>query len=236
MPWRDLGTKDRWQLVASALQAVATVGTFFAAVVGIWKVTPIITYQVQQQEAQAERVAQAVMPTTLLGEAVTDRFVDDAVRWWSGEVASHQRILDLTGGGLRDRKVTFELIAAGATAVAPGVVPDLLVVTATGPGSASETVKVTVNEHAMSPSQYLQRRVNQGFFAELDAATRTKVEVALQRYIYRQMVPRVPPVHVQPTMSLKQLHDEIALDQSQRVETLQHLLGLKAMLEGVIRE
>jgi hypothetical protein len=236
MPWRDLGTKDRWQLVASALQAVATVGTFFAAVVGLWKVTPIITYQVQQQEAQAERVAQAVMPSTLLGEAVTDRFVDDVVRWWSGEVASYQRIVDLTGGGPRGRKVTFELIAAGATTVAPGVVPDLLVVTATGPGSASETVKVAVNEHAMSPSQYLQRRVNQGFFAELDAATRTKVEVALQRYIYRQMVPRVPPVHVQPTMSLEQLHDEVVLDQSQRVETLQHLLGLKTMLEGVLRE
>jgi hypothetical protein len=236
MPWRDLGTKDRWQLVTSALQAVATIGTFFAAVVGIWKVTPIITYQVQQQEAQAERVEQAVVPTALFGEAVTDRFVDDAVRWWSGEVASYQRILDLTGGGQRDRKVTFEVIAAGATTVAPGVVPDLLVVTATGPGSASETVKVAVNEHAMSPAQYLQRRVNQGFFAELDAATRTKVEIALQRYIHRQMVPRVPPLHVQPAMSLAQLHDEVALDQGQRVETLQHLLGLKAMLEGVMRE
>jgi hypothetical protein len=37
-------------------------------------------------------------------------------------------------------------------------------------------------------------------------------------------------------MSLAQLHDEIAREQGQRVEALQHLLGLKAMLDTALRE
>ena len=236
MPWKDLGTKDRWQLVASALQAVATVGTFCVAVVGIWKVTPIITYQVQQQEAQAERATRTIVPP-VVGETVTDRFAGDAVSWWAAQVASYQRILDVTGPTApRASKVSFQVIVGGATTIAPGVTPDMLVVTVTGPGGEIESIKVPANEHAMSPAQYLQCRVNQGVFAELDATKRTAVEVAVQRYIHRHMVPRVPPVNVQPDMSLKQLHDEISLHQGQRVEALQHLLGLRDMLDGVMRE
>jgi len=232
MSWRELGTKEHWLLVTAAIQAAATVGTFLVAIVGIWKVTPIITYQVQQQEAQAERAAQVVA-----GDTITDRFAADAVNWWSAQVASYQRILDLTGPGApRDRKVSFEIIAGGASAIAPGVTPDLLVVTSTGRGGASETVKVPVNDHAMSPSQYLQCRVNQAVFAGLDTAKRAKVETAVERYIHRHMVPRVPAAHVESNMSPRQLHDEIALHQGQRVESLKHLLGLKEMLDGVMRE
>ena len=232
MSWKELGTKEHWLLVTAAIQAAATIGTFLVALVGIWKVTPIITYQVQQQEAQAARTAQVVA-----GDTVTDRFAADAVNWWSAQVASYQRVLDLTGARApRDRKVTFEIIAAGATAIAPGVTPDLLVVTSAGRGGASETISVPGNEHAMSPSQYLQCRVNQGVFAGLEGDKRAKVETAVERYIHRHMVPRVPAAHVESEMSLKELHDEIALHQNQRVETLQHVLGLKEMLDGVVRE
>ena len=233
MPWKDLATKDRWLLVTAALQAAATMGTFLVALVGIWQVVPIITYQVQQQEASTRRLP----PVAVGGESVTDRFASDAVGWWQAQVASYQRILELTsGGGRPDRSVTFELVTQGATSVAPGVAPDLLVVTASMKGGASETVKVAVNEQAMPPSQYLQCRVNQGVFAGLDSTKREKVEIALQRYVQRYMVPGVPPPHVRAEMSLEQLHAEIALHQGRREGALQDLLGLKDMLDGALRE
>lgn len=234
MPWGELGTRDRWLLVTAALQAMATIGTFLVAVVGFWKVTPIITYQVQQQqqqEARAEQVAARVA-----GESVTDRFSADAVNWWGAQVTSFQRILDLTGRNApRDRKVGYELIPSAAGAIAPGVTPDLLVVTSTSAAGAKETLQVAVNEQAMSPSQYLQCRVNQGVFAALDVSKRAEVEVAVQSFVHRQMVPRVPPAYVRPGISLRDLHDQIALDQGQRVEALQRLLGMKEMLDAVMQ-
>jgi hypothetical protein len=42
--WRALDRKDRWSLITGSLQAAATIGMFLVALVGIWKVTPIITY------------------------------------------------------------------------------------------------------------------------------------------------------------------------------------------------
>ena len=232
MPWKELTSKDRWLVLSAALQAAATIGTFLVALVGIWKVTPIITYQVQQQEARALQAGAAQA-----GESVTDRFAADVVSWWSAQVAGHERILELTGKrASRELKVSFEVVVDGATSIAPAVVPDLLVVTALSPGGGVETVKVPVNDDAMPPSQYLQCRLNQGVFAGLDAATRTKAETTVQRFINQQMVPRVSPAHVRRDMSLAQLHDEIAREQGQRVEALQHLLGLKATLDSALRE
>ncbi len=232
MSWKDLTSKDHWLIFTAALQAAATVGTFVVALVGFWKVTPIITYQVQQQESRALLAAAAPV-----GDQVTDRFAADAVNWWSAQVASYQRILDLTGSGApRGLNVSFELIVDGTTAIAPALTPDLLVVTAVARGGKAETVKVPVNDDAMPPSQYLQCRLNQGVFAGLEATKRTRVETAVQRYVNRHMVPRVPSVHVREGMSLAQLHDEIALHQSQRVEALQHLLGLRDMLESAQRD
>ncbi|MDH5539382.1 MAG: hypothetical protein OEY03_08270 [Rhizobacter sp.] len=229
--WKDLNGRDRWLMVTAGLQAIATIGTFLVAMVGIWQVTPIITYQVQQQQAAAERSA-----TNVASESITDRFSADAVGWWSAQVTNYKRILDLTGPDApRGRKIGFELIADGSTAIAPGVTPDLLVVTSTSSAGTSEIVKVPVNEEAMPPAQYLQCRVNQGAFAGLAASDRAKVEIAVQTYVQRQMVPRATPPHVRADMSLQQVHDEIALDQAQRVAALQHLLGLKAMLDAVMR-
>jgi len=232
MPWKDLGTKDRWLLVTAGLQAAATLGTFLVALVGIWQVAPIITYQVQQQEAKTEKNARQDV-----GDSVTDRFAADAVNWWAAQVASYARIVELTGReGARERTVTFQLVAQGSTSIAPGLAPDLLVVKAVDRAGSTEEVKVAVNENAMAPAQYLQCRINQGVFAGLDSPARSRVEIATQRYLQRYMVPGVPPPHVRADMSLPQLHREIALHQERRVEALQHMLGLKDMLDAALRE
>ena len=230
--WKGLDRKDRWGLVSSSLQAAATWGMFFVALVGIWKVTPIITYQVQQQQVQSERASAQEFAGSL-----TDIFARDALKWWTGEVRSFQRIIDVTGPGApRDQKVAFELVKAGAASIAPGVTPDLLVVTVTGRQGQVESIKVAVNEHAMSPAQYLQYRINKGVFAGLGAGKREKAEVAVERYIHRYMLPRVPPAHVEADASLRELHDEIQRNQHQREEALEHLTGLKAMLDALMRD
>ena len=230
--WRTLDRKDRWSLVTGTLQAVATLGMFLVAIVGIWKVTPIITYQVQQQEVQAERASAQRFAGT-----PTDVFVADALNWWTGQVQSFKRIIEVTGAGAaRDRKVAFKLVKSGGTSIAPGVAPDLLVVTVTDRQGKAESITVPVNEQAMSPSQYLQCRINQGAFAGLGPGKREKAEVAVERYINRYMLPRVPPARVKPDASLKQLHAEMQLHQHQREEALEHLKGLKGTLDAVMRE
>lgn len=230
--WKALDRKDRWLLVSGSLQAAATWGMFVVALVGIWKVTPIITYQVQRQESQAEQESAQQLDGT-----PTDIFAADALKWWTGQVDSFRRIIEVTGSSApRDKKVAFELIEGGAASIAPGVTPDLLVVTLTDRQGRVESIKVAVNEHAMSPSQYLQRRINQGFFASLGPKDQKKAEVAVERYIHRHMLPRVPPAHVEPGASLKQLHDEIRRDQHLREQALKRLEGLKTMLDDAMGE
>jgi len=230
--WKALDRKDRWLLVSGSLQAAATWGMFFVALIGIWKVTPIITYQVQRQESQAEQESAREVDGTL-----TDIFAADAFKWWTAQVHSFQRIIEVTGTSPpRDKKVAFELIEGGAGSIAPGVTPDLVVVSLTDRQGRVESVKVAVNEHAMSPSQYLQRRINQGFFASLKPEDRKRAEVAVERYIHRHMLPRVPPAHVEAGASLKQLHNEIKRDQHLREEALKRLAGLKAMLDDAMGE
>lgn len=57
------------------------------------------------------------------------------------------------------------------------------------------------------------------------------------QYLQRCMAPGLPPPpHVRADMSLRQLHDEIALHQGRRAEEMRHLLGLKDMLDAALRE
>ena len=108
--WKGLDRKDRWSLVSGSLQAAATWGMFFVALVGIWKVTPIITYQVQRQESQAEQES-----AQQLDGSPTDIFAADALKWWMAQVHSFRRIIEVTGSSApRDKKVAFELIQGGA--------------------------------------------------------------------------------------------------------------------------
>lgn len=231
MGWKQLEFKDRWSLVAGGLQAAATLGMFVVTLIGIWKVAPIITYQVQQQES---KVAQA-QPGLML-EAVSEPFVVDALVWWTGHVESYRRIVELTGApGRTGGKVSFEIQADRGTAIAPGMKPDLLVVTAAGPGGKKEVVTVPVNKNAMSPSQYVRFKLNHGAFAKLPKSERQKVEIAIERYINRGMVPKVPPLYVRPDMSLEQLQTEIAMNQHHREEALRHIAGLQEVLSSTMR-
>ncbi len=231
MGWKQLEFKDRWSLVTGGLQAAGTVGMFVVALVGIWKVAPIITYQVQQQES---KIAQG-SPGLKLG-SVTDPFVIDALGWWTDQVQSYQRIVYLTSAsGRAGRTVSFEIVAGGGTAIAPDMKPDLLVVTATGPAGKREVVTVPVNKNAMSPSQYLRFKINEGVFAKLPKDERRKIETAVERYINRDMVPKVPPVNVRQGMSLEQLQAEVALNQHHREEALRHIMGVEEVLSAVRR-
>lgn len=226
MGWKQLEFRDRWSLVTSAVQALATVGTFMVALIGIWKVAPIITYQVQQQEAQS-----VAMSSGVTEDALDEPLVRDAFAWWSEKVQSHQKIIELTHPSLqRGSKVSFEIRTDGGTVIAPGVKPDLLVVTAISRAGKKEVVSVPVNEDAMSPSQYLRFKLNEGVFADLPSSECERAEVAVERYINRDMVPKVPPLVVRPDMSLSQLHEEVALNQHHREEALRNIVGLDEVL------
>jgi hypothetical protein len=115
-------------------------------------------------------------------------------------------------------------------AIAPGVKADLLVVTAISPDGEKEVVSVPVNEDAMLPSQYLRFKLNAGVFADLSGSECERAEVAVEHYINRDMVPKVPPLVVRPDMSLSQLHEEVALNQHHREEALRNISGLDEVL------
>lgn len=230
MPWKDISSKDRSVLVAAWVQAGATIGMFVVALVGIWRVAPIITYQIEQQEQAQSRQATKPAADTLSG-----RFTGDAFDWWSAQVASYRRIVELTApAGVQSKKVDYQLVSGGGTEVVAGLRPDLLVVTATGPAGEKEIVSVPVNENAMSPSQYVQCRVNQGYFAQLAPVQRQRAEIAVTRYLNEVMLPKAPPAFVQGGMSLRQLHDEVSLHQGEREKALEHIRALAGVIDEAV--
>jgi hypothetical protein len=187
------------------------------AVVGFWQVTPIIAYQVQQQESELTR---------MVAEADTDPFVADALTWWNDQLRGYRQVAALTRG----RDVSFEVLTGAGVALAPGVHPDLLRVTAVDSAGKREVIAVPVNEKAMSPSQYVRFRVNQGAFADLPDDERRRLEMAVEQYIKRVMVPVVPPIVVRSDMSVEELQLEVAMNEHHREEALRHLKGLEEVL------
>lgn len=227
MDWKQLDLKDRISLMTAGLQALATFGMFVVALIGIWKVTPIITYQVQQQ--QSELAAMAVQPET-------NPLVADALAWWTEQIAGYGRVMELTSESeQQERQVSFEIVSGAGAPIARGVRPDLLVVTAVDSAGNEETVSVPVNENSMSPSQYLRLKVNQGAYAELPKEERRRVEIAIERYINRDMVPRVPPIIVRANMSLEELRYEVAMNAHHREEALRHIKGLEEVVVAARR-
>ncbi len=223
MGWKQLEFKERLSMMTAGLQAVSTFGMLVVALIGIWKVAPIITYQLQQQETE-------IAQTDLLADPDTDPLVVDALAWWTEQLRDYRQVVELTGESGQDgREVSFEILTGGGTAIARGVRPDLLVVTAIGP-EGQEVVSVPVNESAMSPSQYVRFRVNQGAFANLPADERRKVETAVERYINRVMVPKVPPILLRSDMSLEELRSEVGANRHHREEALRHIRGLQEVL------
>jgi hypothetical protein len=227
MGWKDLDFRERTSLMTSAIQAAATFGMFLVAVIGIWKVTPIITYQVEQQETALAQIAP---------EPHTDPLVVDALSWWSGHMRNCDRLVEILGdaedGGL---DVSFEIRAGAGAEIVPGVRPDLLAVTAIDKAGEQEMISVPVNKNAMVPSQYIRYKVNQGAFASLPTAQRKDVENAVERYINRVMVPVVPPLIVRDDMSLQELRFEIAVTEHHRDEALRHIKGLEEVVTAAMQ-
>ena len=228
MGWKDLEFKERVSLATAGLQALATFGMFVVALIGIWQVAPIITYQVRQQESELAQLA--VEPDT------ADPLVVDTLDWWTEQVRGYRQVVALSSESARqDRDVSFEIQRSAGTTIARGVRPDLLVVTATDSAGKTEVVSVAVNENALSPSQYLRLRVNQGAFAKLPADERRRVEIAVERYINRDMVPRVPPIIVRPDMSVAEMRAEVAMNEHHREEALRHIRGLQEVVAAAKR-
>ena len=73
--WKTLGLQQRWTLVVLTVQATAALGAFVAAIIGVWSVSPIISYRIQQQEQLRRMEERAVtLPDT---HPITARFVQD---------------------------------------------------------------------------------------------------------------------------------------------------------------
>jgi len=220
MGWKQLNFKERWSLATSGLQAAATFGMLVVAIFGVWKVTPIITYQVQQQQSELAQ---------MVPEPNTDPLVVDALTWWTKQLRGYRSVVTMIDDSVRQgQEISFEILPGGGTAIARGVSPDLLVVTTTGPGG--QNVSVPVNQNAMSPSQYVRFRINQGAFAGLPEEKRQRVELAVERYMNRHMVPAVPPITVRPDMMIGELRTEVALNAHHRDEALRHIKGMEQII------
>lgn len=231
MGWKDPEFRERWGLVVSSVQAFATLGAFLVAIVGVWRVAPIITYQVEKQ--RAERIPTAMAPTS--GSELGTRFANEALAWWSPRVLAYARIVELvrTQEG-RAGELSFQLLEGED----PGTglrAPDLLIVAARLPGLDEEVLRVEVNDRAMQPGHFIQRQINHGFFEELDRATRRRVEAALEHYAKSHMLPRIPPPHVRADMSADEIADEIGLHQDDRVTAARQIPGLVEIIEDAAR-
>ena len=236
----DLKTRQRVGLFAIIVQASATVGMLIVAIIGITQVAPIITYQTiqieQKQEEEAKKKAlrdEAALGTKLPKHSVVvDRFVNDVLSWWTNQVESYQWIMDAIKD--KDKKVTFKVV--GSKQDSSGVVssPDFLFVTAISAAGKKQVVKVAVNEGAMNPNQYIQCKINQGLLSGIPEPDREKVEIAVNRYIHKGMVNRVPPAYVQPDMTLNQVYEAISYQQAQRVEAIGQIRALHGVIEAAL--
>ncbi len=230
MGWRELDFRERWSLVVATIQAVATLGAFAVAIVSIWRVAPIITYQVEKQKS--EPIPLAIGERS--GSALASHFANDALEWWSPRVVAYGRIVELvkTRKG-RGYELSFELIeGVGANGELRS---DVLVVHAKHPRRDDETIRVEVNERAMQPGHYIQRQINYGFFDKLERRQRKRVEVAVEHYARNHILPRIPPPHIRADMSIDEIAEEIALHQDDREVAARQIPGLFEVIEEASR-
>ena len=228
MAWKDLDYRGRVSVLTSGIQAAATFGMFLVALIGVWKVTPIITYQVEKQESALSQIAV---------EPHTHPLVLDALSWWGGHLQNYDRLVEVLGETKgADPNVSFEILAEAGAEIIPGLRPDLLVVSVVDAAGKEEKISVPVNSNAMPPSQYIRFRLNHGAFEDLPDAQRQTVEIAVERYINRIMVPVVPPLIVRADMSLEELQFEISSTSHHREEALRHIKGLQEVITAAMRQ
>jgi hypothetical protein len=230
--WKDLDFSERWSLLVSTIQALATVGAFLVAAIGIWRVTPIITYQIERQKSEALPEVGAAAPES----ALSSQFVNEVVGWWVPRVRAYARTVEL----IRTREqqgaqLSYELVLAPKAGPGELPQPDLLVVRAVRGARAPEVVTVPVNEQALRLGHFIQREVNRGAFAALEPETRQRVEHAVESYVRAHILPRTPPPHLRSGMTLDEIADEIAHHQDDRVNAARQIEGLREIIEGASR-
>jgi hypothetical protein len=131
--------------------------------------------------------------------------------------------------------LTYELVLAPKAG--PGEVPqpDLLAVRAVRGSGTPEVVTVPVNEHALRLGHFIQREINRGAFAALDPDAQERVERAVESYVQAHLLPRTPPPHVRPGMTLDEIADEIAHHQDDRFRAARQIEGLREIIEAAGR-
>jgi hypothetical protein len=113
--------------------------------------------------------------------------------------------------------------------------PDLLAVRAVRGSGTPEVVTVPVNEHALRLGHFIQREINRGAFAALDPDAQERVERAVESYVQAHLLPRTPPPHVRPGMTLDEIADEIAHHQDDRFRAARQIEGLREIIEAAGR-
>jgi hypothetical protein len=96
-------------------------------------------------------------------------------------------------------------------------------------------VTVPVNEHALRLGHFIQREINRGAFAALDPDAQERVERAVESYVQAHLLPRTPPPHVRPGMTLDEIADEIAHHQDDRFRAARQIEGLREIIEAAGR-
>jgi hypothetical protein len=222
--FEDSAFCERMKFVVSAVQATATLGMFLVAMIGIWKVTPIITYQAAQIEEEKEAAVEAGRLTP--EQALADAFANDLLAWWSERVLCYERALELiqqaNGTGMN---VSCTVVASKAINK-----PDYLVVKTRDASGVRDEVRAPVNSNALPPSRYIQRKLNAGAFSALSPEMRERVENAIARYMQERMLPELPPVYVNAGMSPEEIYRLISYDQGRREAALEHIRALREVI------
>jgi len=224
MGWKSLEYKGGWTLIIATIQSIATLGTFIVALVGISRVTPLISYQIERQ--QDDESTKSIL-SLLQSEEAADKFVGEALGWLTVQVKNYQHIMDLIKRrDQRNLDVTYDIEESTTQNV-----PDILVVTAVNVDGKAEMVKVPINSKVMSPTQYIQQKINKGSFSSLDSRKRLKVENSITSYMKAHMQPKVPPPYIRLGMSLQQVYEEISYSQDHRNDTIKHIRALKGVID-----
>lgn len=233
--WKTLSLHQRWTLIVLTIQATAAAGTFVAALFGLWTVSPIISYRIQQQERLRQIEGQAItLPAT---HPVAASFVEDTHRWWQERIDGYSRVLEVLASRQTLRPdISYQIVEAPQLAGVAESVCDVLVLTATSRDGKSQVIEVPVNENVMPLTQYIQYKVNHGAFSELAAPQRERVEEAIRRYMRFYMVPGVRPPYIGANMSLDEIQREIEAAQNMRVDTMKHIQALSAVIDVSLLE
>ena len=119
----NMNTSERWALIVSTAQAIATVGMLIVAIIGISQVAPIITYQTyqieQKQQEELELKGNLEQKETSNIQvpqynASTDRFINDVLGWWTNQVENYQKIINaIDDKDKQQLTISYKVVGSG---------------------------------------------------------------------------------------------------------------------------